>query len=180
MEIVTMFDKENQPEKGKLGGRRPRYRYGYDEVGGVCGVSGGACRQWFHRRGWKLGEDGVENLAMVVRYVSAVGASRHPLPIPDICRKTSSSSVRGLVGGNVEEVKSQYKGTMNDKMAAVLGIGGVNVEEEEIDVIGEKADELIVLAKMDEDDRTQEEIARYAELSGDAKVHKRAEKKLGK
>jgi len=127
-----MFDKEKQPEKSKLRERRPRYRYGYEEIGGVCGVSGEACRQWFRRRGWKLGLDRVENLAMVVRYVVAVGTARRPLPIPEKVEKGKAAELKERSNRNsvtpLPEVKKRYGGEMNDKMASLLGaMGGSGV-----------------------------------------------------
>ena len=83
-----MFDTEKQPERDSLHGERPRYRYGYGDVGAVCGVSGDAARQWFRRRGWRLGEDAAVNLGMVCRYVEAVGMKRRPLPIPTMAPST--------------------------------------------------------------------------------------------
>lgn len=136
----AMFNRDNQPKKPRLQGKRPRYRYGYEEVGGVCGVSGAACRQWFRRRGWKLGEDGVANLSMVVRYVVAVGTSRRPLPIPDNSgkpEKAPKAATKPICRvPPLSEVKKRYAGEMNDKMAALLGamggaMGGSGVVEEE-------------------------------------------------
>lgn len=150
---MTSFNKDNQPQ-GKRGAQRA-YRYGYTDVGEVCGRSGNACRQWFSRRGKSLDKSNpVESLRMVLEYAASVGvvgmrtiaapaAKRAPeLPERTVTEKTETTEaiVHPCTVNSatpLPEVKKRYAGEMNDKMASLLGamggagvVGGVGVVEE--------------------------------------------------